>query len=298
VENIRHPLIELINDNSEYITNTLTLNNDGILLYGLNFSGKSSLMKSIGINIILAQSGMYVAAKKFTYFPYNEIFMRIPNGDNIFMGHSTFIAEMLEVKNILHLTTSHSLVLGDEIATGTETNSGLSIVGGCILKLIEKRVSFIFATHMHELLNLKDIKKHIENKILKIKHMSISYDENMNIKYDRQLKDGNGSKQYGLEVANSLGFDISYITSCNKIRNEITNQSETIVNTKNSSYNRKVYFDVCAECKLPSQEIHHIKFQKDADENGFLKEGFHKNRTFNLIPLCKSCHLIMHHTAI
>ena len=75
--------------------------NIGILLYGINSSGKSTLMKSIGLNIIMAQIGYFVSASEFTYYPYNTLMTRISGMDNIFKGMSSFMVEMMELMAIL-----------------------------------------------------------------------------------------------------------------------------------------------------------------------------------------------------
>ena len=100
---MRHPIIERINSSSEYVPNDVMIGLEevsGMLLYGCNAVGKSSLMKAIGLNIILAQAGFFVAAKTFTYHPYKKIFTRISGNDNIFKGHSSFAVEILELNNI------------------------------------------------------------------------------------------------------------------------------------------------------------------------------------------------------
>ena len=87
---MRHPIVERINDDTKYIVNDVNLSNDGILLFGTNACGKSTYMKAIGLNLILAQAGLYVACKSFEYVPYTQIFTRILNTDNIFKSESTF----------------------------------------------------------------------------------------------------------------------------------------------------------------------------------------------------------------
>ena len=100
---IRHPIIELIEDSVEYVKITISLGCEGttgILLYGVNASGKSSLMKSVGLCIIMAQCGMFVPCSEFIYKPYHNVFTRISNNDNIFKGQSTFAVEMSELRSI------------------------------------------------------------------------------------------------------------------------------------------------------------------------------------------------------
>ena len=100
---IRHPLIEHIQTNELYVTNDLDIGKDtnGLLLYGTNAVGKTSLIKSIGISVVMAQAGMFVPCSSFEYCPYSSIFTRILGNDNIFKGLSTFAVEMSELRTIL-----------------------------------------------------------------------------------------------------------------------------------------------------------------------------------------------------
>ena len=120
-KDIRHPIVEKINEDTEYITNDISLGKekDGMLLFGTNACGKSTLMKAIGLNIIMAQAGLYVASREFRYKPYNQIFTRILNNDNIFRAQSSFAVEMQELNGILQKADNNSLILGDELCSGT-----------------------------------------------------------------------------------------------------------------------------------------------------------------------------------
>ena len=293
MKEVRHPIIEIINEDIKYIPNDIKLgmSDNGILLYGMNSSGKSSLMKSIGLNMIMAQAGMYVACKSLKYYPYCKIYSRIPGGDNLFKGQSTFVGEISEIRNILKSADSRTLVIGDELCSGTETNSAISIVSAGIINLIEKKSSFIFAAHLHELATLERITE-LEN--LKIKHLSVKYIEDTNtLVFDRKLKDGAGESVYGLEVCRSLDLDDDFMKLATLIRKEIMG-TDILLRDKKSKYNSKVIMDKCKICNVKNAtETHHIKFQRDADENGFI-EHFHKNKKFNLICLCEDCHNKIH----
>jgi DNA mismatch repair protein MutS len=131
-ENLRHPIIERIITDVEYIGNDIELNQNGILLYGINASGKSSFMKAVGLSIIMAQAGMYVPAVNFKYHPYNHIMTRICGNDNIYKGMSSFVVEMTELRNIIQRADKNSLIIGDEICSGTEAISGICIVSAAI----------------------------------------------------------------------------------------------------------------------------------------------------------------------
>jgi DNA mismatch repair protein MutS len=234
---------------------------------------------------------MYVPCNEMKYYPYNKIFSRIPGGDDIFKGQSTFVGEISEIRNILKSADDRTLVIGDELCSGTETNSAISIVSAGILDLIKKKSSFIFATHLHELSDMKRIKD-IPN--LSIKHLSVSYkQDNNSLIFDRVLKDGSGDSIYGLEVCRSLDLDNDFVNLANTIRQEILG-TESLIKYKKSKYNANLIIHLCNICKKNNAtETHHIRFQRDADENGFI-EHFHKNKKFNLIGLCEKCHNCVH----
>ena len=293
LKQVRHPIIEIINEDIKYIANDIKLGNeqDGILLYGMNSAGKSSLMKSIGLSVIMAQAGMFVPCTKMIYYPYNKLYSRIPGGDNIFKGQSTFVGEISEIRNILKCADDKTLIIGDELCSGTETNSAIAIVSAGILDLIKKTSSFIFATHLHELADMKRIKE-IEN--LSIKHLSVKYNNSKNVLvFDRKLKEGPGDSIYGLEVCRSLDLDSDFLNLANEIRQEVLG-IEKLIKFKKSKYNANLIVDKCNICKSEdATETHHIHFQKDADDNGFI-EHYHKNKKFNLVGLCEKCHDRIH----
>ncbi len=172
-ENLRHPIIERIYSEIEYIGNDISLNQNGILLYGINASGKSSFMKAVGLSIIMAQAGMFVPSTNFQYYPYRHIMTRICGNDNIFRGMSSFVVEMTELRNILQRADKSSLIIGDEVCCGTEAISGVAIVSAAINELVSKKASFIFTSHLHELTDISIIKEKIEENKLKIFHMHI-----------------------------------------------------------------------------------------------------------------------------
>jgi DNA mismatch repair protein MutS len=292
---IRHPIIELIHDQVEYIKNDVELIHEkcnGILLYGVNGVGKSSLSKAIGCNIVLAQMGFYVAASEFTYYPYTKIFTRINGDDNMFKGQSSFAIEMDELRSILKYSDCRSIVLGDEICKGTEETSALAIVSSSILRFCQKNVNFIMATHFHKLISLEDI-QNIEN--IKFMHLSVEYDKKEQlIIYGRKLEEGPGDTLYGVEIADFLIQDLDFIRDAKRIRNIILEKEQTILSEKTSNYNNKLYMDKCSICgdygyKYPL-DTHHIK-----EQHTFNDEDIHKDKLSNLVILCKKHHDKVHH---
>jgi DNA mismatch repair protein MutS len=310
-KNMRHPIVEQIQTKSKYVENDLSIgkipellnknkqSSNGMLLYGVNSSGKSTLMKSLGINIIMAQAGMFVPCSEFIFYPYKHLFTRISGNDNIYKGQSSFTVEMIELKNILDRCNKNSLILGDELCSGTEFISAISIVASGILEIINKNGCFIFATHLHELCDLDVIKEtEISNK-LQIFHIHVDSDSNGNIIFNRKLKEGRGSSIYGLEICKYLRLPEQFLKNAEKIRKQIMNISTNIVEPKQSRYNSNVIVSCCSICGItPSKnekplETHHIVYQKTQNENNYVSldnTQFHKNTEHNLVPLCDSCH--------
>ena len=292
---IRHPIIERINEDVPYIGNNIELSVDtknGMLLYGINSAGKSTLMKSIGLNIVMAQCGMFVASESMEYCPYKHIFTRISGMDNIYKGMSSFTVEMTELRNILQRCNQNSLVIGDEICNGTEAVSALSIVAAGIETLVNKKSGFIFATHLHDLTDINAVKRHIDNYI-GVYHIHISIDRNNRIVYDRNLKEGKGIDTYGIEVCKSLDMPVDFMKTAESIRKEICGYSNLLSNPMRSKYNNDVYMTLCSICKKAAIDTHHINYQSNSDENGFFP-NFHQDTKHNLIPLCKECHVKEH----
>lgn len=289
---LRHPLVEQIRD-EEYIPNDITIgsNPQGILLYGANQAGKSTLTKSVGLAVIMAQIGGFTAGQ-VTLRPYHKIITRLTGNDDIIEGKSSFVVELSEVLTIERNMDRKTLVLGDELCRGTESASGTSITITMIELLVQNQSSYIFSTHMHNLVDQPEIIV-IPKEKLKICHLQIYYDASVdNLIYNRKLEDGAGESNYGLETAKYLGFSNSFIDRAMEIRRNLLKKSKQLVNPKKSKYNSRVYMDHCAMCKTHINndlETHHIKEQNMADENGFI-DHTPKNSKHNLIVLCKNCH--------
>ena len=288
VINLRHPLIEKQDKMTKYIPFSLELNQSGILLYGINSSGKSSTMKAIGLSIILAQAGFFVPAEKMEFNVYNNIMTRILNVDNIFKGLSSFAIEMIELRSILNRMNKNSLILGDEICHGTETNSAVSIVAASIILLSQNNASFIFATHLHKLAEIEEI-KNITN--IKQFHLTVKCDtETSNMIYDRKLKEGPGNSNYGIEVAKFLKLPPELIETAIKIRNKYFNTTK--IKLKASKYNKSKILDDCKICGDQAVDIHHIYNQSETI-NDYV-DGVYIHDKKNLISLCQMHHDMIH----
>jgi len=310
-EMLRHPIIEHISTMSKYVPNDIAMNSDevsGILLFGVNAVGKSSLMKSIGINIIMAQAGMYVASSKFTYKPYKYLFTRIRNNDNLYAGLSSFEVEMKEFKVILRYANSESIILGDELCSGTETQDATALVASGIGLLSKRNCSFIFATHLHFLADMSYIK---ELKNIKLCHMSVELDPKnpKKLLYSRKIQNGSGPKSYGILVCESMDLDNEFIAKAKEIRQSMDNRNHNhnnhnelaVINSTviGSKYNSEKIIGMCEVCnKTVACDVHHINQQCDANHNNLIDNSeygiFNKNKLWNLVALCKDCHNSIH----
>jgi len=291
---LRHPLIEKLNTDELYIANDVSLgvDNDIMLLYGTNAVGKTSIIRAIGINIIMAQAGLYVASDNFEFVPYKSIFTRILGNDNLFKGLSTFAVEMSELRIILNTSDENSLILGDELCSGTEHESAVSIFVSGLQALSKKNSSAIFATHLHEIVGFDEIEE-LDNLI--IKHLTVQYDKSKDcLIYDRKLKDGPGDSMYGLEVCKSLHLPEDFLENAYVLRSKYSKEETTILNTKTSHFNRNKIMGLCEMCKKDlGEEVHHLQHQEKADNNNMIN-NFHKNHPANLLTLCEKCHLKIH----
>lgn len=293
---LRHCLIEQLLTNEIYITNDVQLGAegapDGILLFGTNAVGKTSIIRALGIAVVLAQCGMFVPCSEFVYRPYSALFSRILGNDNIFKGLSTFAVEMNELRMILNMADNNSLILGDELCSGTENESALSIFMAGLMDMSAKRSSFIFATHFHEIVRFDEMR---ELDRVSLKHMVVYYDRERDcLVYDRKLKDGAGNKMYGLEVCKSLHLPNAFLERAYAIRTKYFSEAKGELDYVPSKYNAAKLKGMCEKCHLNmGEEVHHIQEQHLADENGFIGH-FHKNHSANLMVLCDKCHKEIH----
>ena len=305
VRDLRHPILERVHTATPYIPHSVALGSLlpsaseeeeaaetakadlGILLYGVNAAGKSSLSKAIGLAVLMAQCGLPVAASEMRLAPYTAMFTRILGNDNLWAGMSSFVVEMTEFRSILRSAGPRTLVLGDELCSGTETASAIAIVSAGIQTLVAKRTQFVFATHLHELINMAEVADLTE---VRPYHLTVVSDPRAGGKliYDRKLKAGAGSPMYGLEVCRGLDMDAEFVRRAVDIRRRLENNPEM---GKASRYNAAVPVQACNVCRATKGlETHHIRPQAAANSAGFVAQGAHKNDVGNLVVLCESCH--------
>nr|YP_010323040.1 MutS-like protein [Nidalia simpsoni]UKP87910.1 MutS-like protein [Nidalia simpsoni] len=290
--NLRHPLVEQLNTQEECVAHNISLEDKGMLIFSVNGAGKSTFLRAIGVNVVLAQAGMYVAAESFKLRPYHYLITRILGGDDLHKGQGTFEIEMRDLSTILKLASYNSLILGDEICHGTEVSSGTAILAATIERLTAAQTSFVLSTHLHQVCSLIDSP-------VRYYHLSVIQQENLGLIYERKLKPGPGPSQYGIEVMSYIINDKEFYNSALKYRKLINwdtpsrNKSSSLTVFRPSKYNAQVFIDSCEICGAPAEAIHHIQPKSQ------LKSQTKKlNRKSNLVPVCSSCHLDIHKNKI
>jgi DNA mismatch repair protein MutS len=292
---VRHPILEIIHEEHEYVPNDVDLDSHhGMLMYGINSAGKSSLLRAIGMSVIMAQIGMFVPCTEMRLTPFRRLWTQIEHFDNMYKGQSMFVVEMKNLSGILSHCDPWSLILMDELTSGTESFSATSLVMSTITRLREKGSRYVLTTHLHEIMNFPEMR---EEKAPRVCHFDVSMDDG-EIRYDRCLREGSGRPMYGVEIAEGIGLDAVFIRTAYDYRERIrSGRYETttrLVKPKRSRYNKKLIVDRCSACGSYEQlHTHHIVPQKEGDADGYIGH-FHKNRLHNLCVLCEKCHDRVH----
>ena len=226
----RHPVIEKMLPSGDFIANDTYLDkgeNRLSIITGPNMAGKSTYMRQVALITLMAQVGSFVPASSAKIGIVDKIFTRVGASDDLSMGQSTFMVEMMEVATILKEATQNSLVILDEIGRGTSTYDGLSIawaVAEFIANNEKCGAKTLFATHYHELIQL-------EEKIEGIKNYSIAVKEKgEDIIFLRKIVRGGTDESYGIHVAKLAGVPKDVTARANQILRNIERKS--VLNNK------------------------------------------------------------------
>ena len=224
----RHPVIEKMLPAGSFIENDTYLNKESdrlSIITGPNMAGKSTYMRQVALVTLMAQIGSFVPASYAKIGVVDKIFTRVGASDDLSMGQSTFMVEMIEVANILKDATNNSLVILDEIGRGTSTYDGLSIAWAVAEYIANKEkcgAKTLFATHYHELTDL-------ENKIEGVKNYSIAVKEKgEDIIFLRKIVEGGTDESYGIHVAKLAGVPQDVVKSANEILKGLERKSVLI----------------------------------------------------------------------
>ena len=226
----RHPVIEKMISNSNFVPNDTYLDEEGnrlAIITGPNMAGKSTYMRQVALITLMAQVGSFVPASYAKIGVVDKIFTRVGASDDLSMGQSTFMVEMMEVATILKEATKNSLVILDEIGRGTSTYDGLSIAWAVAEFIADKEkcgAKTLFATHYHELTEL-------ENKVEGVKNYSIAVKEKgEDIIFLRKIVDGGTDESYGVHVARLAGVPQVVTKKANEILQSL--ERRNVLNNK------------------------------------------------------------------
>ena len=235
IEGGRHPIIERIVETGSFIPNDTNLDVDEtqvVLLTGPNMSGKSTYLRQVGLITLMAQIGSYVPAQSARIGIVDRIFTRVGLQDDLTVGQSTFMLEMVETASILNQASKKSLIILDEIGRGTSTYDGLAIAQS-VAEYIHNHPGLgcktLFATHYHELTNLADT-------FPRIKNLHVSVSENKGeVVFLRSILPGGADKSYGIHVARLAGLPANVITRAWSVLSDLENQSTLYKNPQGAN---------------------------------------------------------------
>ncbi len=222
----RHPVIEKVLENTEFVSNDIVFDKDTsvILITGPNMAGKSTYMRQMAIISIMAQIGSFVPALSANLPIFDQIFTRIGASDDLVSGESTFMVEMMEANKAITNATENSLILFDELGRGTATYDGMSLAGAIIEYIHDKiGAKTFFSTHYHELTELEKNHKHLKNV-----HVS-ALEENGKITFLHKIKEGSIDKSYGIHVASLAKLPSDLIKRANELLESYENKSSKVV---------------------------------------------------------------------
>ncbi len=199
----RHPVVERMMERDKFIPNDLRLAADAriIILTGPNMAGKSTILRQVGLIVLMAQMGSFVPAASARIGIVDRVFTRVGATDNLVRGQSTFMVEMAETSAILHTATARSLVLLDEIGRGTSTYDGVSIAWA-VSEYVHDRIGCktIFATHYHELTQLAQELTALRNYNVAVREAGDQ------VLFLHKLVPGGADRSYGIEVGRLAGL--------------------------------------------------------------------------------------------
>ncbi|MDB4890576.1 MAG: mismatch repair protein MutS [Gemmatimonadetes bacterium] len=222
----RHPVVERMMPRDKFIPNDVKLIADArlIILTGPNMAGKSTILRQVGLIVLMAQVGSFVPATSATIGVCDRLFTRVGASDNLVRGQSTFMVEMAETSAILHTATARSLVLLDEIGRGTSTYDGVSIAWA-VSEHLHDRVGCktIFATHYHELVQLAEELVAVRNYNVGVREVGDQ------ILFLHRLQPGGADRSYGIEVGKLAGLPAPVIARARTVLALLEGEAEHLV---------------------------------------------------------------------
>ncbi|MBS3815989.1 MAG: DNA mismatch repair protein MutS [Candidatus Thermoplasmatota archaeon] len=237
----RHPVVENTIDenfvpNDSYLDD---MNNRFLIITGPNMSGKSTYMRQVALITLMAQVGCFVPAEKAEIGVVDRIFTRVGALDDLTKGRSTFMVEMVELANILHNASKNSLILLDEIGSGTSTFDGLSIAWA-VTEYITREIGAktLFATHYHE---ITELEKSLDN----VKNMHVAAkDTGEEITFLRKVREGSTDESYGVHVASLAGLPEPVVDRSHEVLRQIEEDHTIEMKREDNPKVKQMVFDV------------------------------------------------------
>ena len=216
----RHPVVERMMPRDKFIPNDVHLDQDArvIILTGPNMAGKSTILRQVGLIVLMAQMGSFVPASAARLGIMDRVFTRVGASDNLVRGQSTFMVEMSETSAILHTASANSLVLLDEIGRGTSTYDGVSIAWA-VSEHLHDRVGCktIFATHYHELTQLAQELAGVRNFNVAVREVTDPATGESQVLFLHRLQPGGADRSYGIEVGRLAGLPDAVIARAREV---------------------------------------------------------------------------------
>jgi len=218
----RHPVLESLE--KDFVPNDIRIDcNEMMIITGPNMAGKSTVMRQLALNVLMAQCGSFVAASRANIGIVDKIFTRVGAHDDLSSGQSTFMVEMLEVANILNNASKKSLIILDEIGRGTSTFDGVSIAWAVAEHIYGKiKAKTMFATHYHVLNKLAEQLTYVKNYSMAVK------EEEGDIIFLRTLLEGGTDKSYGIHVAKLAGIPQATLVRASEIQKQLEAEDEML----------------------------------------------------------------------
>lgn len=269
----RHLTIESLIGKNNFVANDFCFDDKNIIiLTGPNMSGKSTYMRQVAINQIIAQSGLFVPAISCDVEIVDQIFTRIGAGDDLSSGKSTFLVEMEETSYALNNATDSSLIILDELGRGTSTYDGLSIAFGVIKYINDKlKAKTILATHYHELTSLNELLPNAKNMTIKVEEI------NDNVVFKHEIISGKAQKSYGIHVAQIANVNDEVLNNAQiylsklEQKNNISISDEELVKIKPKNEKSKIEKELSnldINNMTPLDAINYLNYLKSKVDNG------------------------------
>ena len=206
---------------SGFVPNDVRMDNENerfLIITGPNMSGKSTYMRQVAIITLMAHIGSFVPARSANICITDRIFTRVGASDDLASGRSTFMVEMVELANILHNATQHSLIILDEIGRGTSTFDGLSIAWAAAEYICDPGhlgAKTLFATHYHELAELEGTLNGVRN------YCVLAKETGDDILFLHRIVRGGTDKSFGIQVAKLAGVPEEVLTRAREILSQL-----------------------------------------------------------------------------